>query len=81
LKKNLRTPPTLSLSSLSLSFFSCNDIGVLTYFRIAANMTHAGAKALNARAVDLDLQCGKSSDVWAYDKVADAVQVRPFYFL
>ena len=44
-------------------------------------MTHAGAKALNARAVDLDLQCGKSSDVWAYDKVADAVQVRPFYFL
>ena len=56
-----------------VSLSDCNDIGVLTFFRIAANMTHAGAKALNARAVDLDLQCGGSSSVWAYDKISDAL--------
>ena len=46
----------------------CNDIEALEDFRVAANVTHAAAKAL-AGGVDWDLQCGSS----AYTKLQQAV--------
>ena len=48
----------------------CNDIEALVNFRVAANTTHAAAKAL-AGGVDWDLQCGSSS---AYTLLGDAVK-------
>lgn len=47
-----------------IALSDCDDIGALEDFGIAANRTHAAAKALNARAVDLDLQCA-TPDKWA----------------
>ena len=38
----------------------CNDVPALVDFKVAANLSHAAAKALGA-GVDLDLQCGTKS--------------------
>lgn len=43
----------------------CNDIGVLSFYRLAANMSHAAALGLKA-GVDYDLQCGSDAEKWAY---------------
>ena len=47
----------------------CNDIEALIDFRVAKDMPHAAAAALEG-GVDLDLQCGRSS---AYTSLADAL--------
>ena len=47
----------------------CNDIPALVSFRVAANLSHAGAKGIKG-GVDLDLQCG---DQAAYTHLAEAI--------
>ena len=56
-----------------IALSDCNDLGALVDFGIAANNTHAAAKALNAGAVDLDLQCGSHPETWSYNNVVAAV--------
>ena len=54
----------------------CNDVGVLQEYRIAANKSQAGARALLA-GVDLDLICGDpygtNDDVGSYLRLQSAI--------
>ena len=62
---------TLGFKGIMLS--DCNDVGVLEYFRMAANQSHAAALALRA-GVDWDLQCYPEPEKWAYNHLHEALE-------
>eukprot|EP00118_Oscarella_pearsei_P023453 m.280799 g.280799 ORF g.280799 m.280799 type:complete len:157 (+) comp40636_c0_seq7:712-1182(+) len=59
--------------SNGITLSDCNDIGVLTQYRVANNYTHAAAKGLKA-GLDIDLMCGGDSEVWSFNKLLDALK-------